>query len=213
MSKNKKKNIPIEESKDASEFYKINKDAVSRLVNASKESVPKVSDEEINRISGKKSKFHIPDIIKVVLIKWWFAGAVCFFFLFGLGTVIKQNVDLLFITGFALGMVTDLLTNNVLKHFEPYDRAWDKYMFITVRKFWSLFLNIIYNGVVFYGVVYLYGVVNRIINIIQNTDGELPLGVEPLMFGVFVLLIDMLFIFIRNTFIKILKDAKAANRR
>ncbi len=212
MSKKQSKNIPTEEKKDSSEYYKINKDAVSRLVNATAETAPQVSDEEILKVSGKKKKFKIPDLLKVMFFKWWFAGATCFFFYFGLGTVV-QGVEILIVLGAALGAVTDLLTNNVLKHFEPVDHAWDKYMFISVRKFWSIFLNVIYGGVILYIVIYIYGLINQAINTINGTDNTIPLGVEPLLFGLFVLLIDMFFILIKNTFKKIIADAKAGNRR
>ncbi len=213
MSKKKNKNVPVEEKKETSEYYKINKDAVSRLVNASKESAPKVSQDEIDKVSGKKTKFKIPDPIKVIFFKWWFAGATYFFFGFGLGTVVPSQIDLLIILGMALGAVTDLLTNNVLKHFEPYDRAWDKYMFISVRKFWSLFLNVIYGGVLLYIVIYIYNIINIVWNNIVNTEGQIYLKAEPLFFGVCVLGIDMLFILVKNVIKKIFEDAKAGNRR
>ncbi|MGN0387048.1 MAG: hypothetical protein ACI4EX_14340 [Lachnospiraceae bacterium] len=207
----KSKNQPSEK-KDAGSYYKINKDAVGRLVNASAETSPKVSDEEIAKVSGRK-KHRIPNPVKVLFIKWWFNGAICFFFYFGFGGIIKDQLDLLFIFGAALGMLTDLLTNNALKFLESSPRSNDKYMFVTVRKFWSIFLNLVYGYVCLYFVVYIYGIINFVLNRIGGSENEQILPVGPILFGVFYLIVDMIFILIKNTFKKIIEDAKTNSRR
>lgn len=211
MAKKKKNTLP-EERRDAGTYYKINKDAVNRLVNAGDGTAPEVSDEEIAKVSGRK-KHRIPNLVKVLFTKWWFNGAICFFFYLGLGTVIQNQLDLLFILGAALGMCTDLLTNNMLRFFEPEPGANDKYIFISVRKFWSIFFNLIYGYVCLYIVVYLYGLINVILNALMGTGEEPMLTVGPILFGLFYLLVDLLFIGIRNTFKKMIEDAKANSRR
>ena len=212
MSKKKKYTDPIEtpENEEGLELYKIKKDAVSRLVNASKESSPKVSDEEIAKYKGKK-KFAIPNTLKCLLIKWWFAGAFCFFFLWGLGTVL-EGWDLLFVFGAALGILTDLLTNNVLKFIEPEERANDKFMMVTLRKVWSLFINVPYAFLLLTCVYFTYGLLTLVYTSIPAFADQ-TFGVGPVLFGVFYVLYDMFFILIKNTFIKIFKDAMEKNRR
>ena len=80
MPNKKKKTLPgdvpqrtEDHGKSTSDFYDLKTEAVDKLVNASKDSVPKVSDEEIAKVSGKK-KFRIPNIVKVMFIKFWFHG-------------------------------------------------------------------------------------------------------------------------------------------
>ena len=210
---NTRKDIRQNESgKDTTKYYKINKDAVNRLVNASADTAPEVSDEEIARVSGRK-KFRIPNIIKVLFIKWWFNGAICFFFFFGFGTVITNQLDLLFVLGTAMGLLTDLLTNNVLKFLESSYGSNNKYMFVSVRKFWSIFLNLIYGYVCLYIVVYIYGVINLVLNSLSGTENEPILSVGPILFGVIYLIVDLIFILIKNTIKNIVADAKASSRR
>lgn len=211
MSKKKKKYtdpIATPENEEGQNLYKIKKGAVDRLVNASSGKAPEVSDEEIAKYRGKR-KFHIPDIVKVILLKWWFSGAICFFFYIGLGTVIGNQTDLLFVFGVALGALMDLLTNNVLKFIEPSERAYDKYMMVTVRKFWSLFINLLYGGAVLYVVIYLYNLINVVAIQITGIEDKIHVPVEPILFGILFMGVDMLLILIKNMFKKIIDDAKA----
>ena len=70
----------------------------------------------------KKYRTHrgimLPHWLKLLLIKMWFAGMVCYFFIWGLGVYISVTLDLLFITGLAMGAITDLLLNNLLRFME-----------------------------------------------------------------------------------------------
>ena len=71
----------------------------------------------------------------------------------------------------------------------------------------SLFLNIIYAFIVFAFVRQIYNLINIAAMSVTGKTDELFLGVEPLLFGLFYLIVDMLFITVRNTFKKIIKDA------
>jgi hypothetical protein len=42
---------------------------------------------------------------------------------------------------------------------------------------------------------------------VDMTSAEAMLGVEPILFGIFYLAFDMLFITIKNTFVKIFREA------
>ncbi len=210
MAKNKNK--VNESKKDTSGYYNLNKDAVERLVNATEENSPEISDEEIAKVSGRK-RFKIPNLIKILFIKWWFSGAICFFFFFGLGTVLSNQIDLLFVLGAALGILTDLLTNHMIIFIENSPGSNNKYLFVSVRKFWSVFLNLIYGYICLYIVVYIYGLINIGLNYMKGTEGEQILSVGPILFGVFYLIVDLIFIGIKNTFKRIIDDAKAKSRR
>ena len=123
------------------DYYNLKTDAVDRLLNA--KNAPEVSVKEINMYKGKAGKRVFPTWIKILGVKFWFGGAICYFFLWGLGLYLA-NLDLLVALAIGLGLCTDLLVNNLLKYFEPEKRIYDKWMMVTVRKWWSIFLNIIY---------------------------------------------------------------------
>ena len=110
--------------------YNLKSDAVEKLTGSD---APEYSEEELNRYRRKR-RFRLSDTAKVVFIKAWFAGAVCFFFLWGLGTYINSTIDVLFVLGVALGMVTDLLTNNVLRFIEKSPNQNDKWMMFPRKK-------------------------------------------------------------------------------
>ena len=205
-----KKNKQQDEEKSAASYYKLKTDAVERLVDA--ENAPEVSDTEIKKYTSKgKGKFHIPTWLKIVLVKFWFAGAICYFFLWGLGIYI-QGLDLMVALAMGLGVANDLMVNKLLRAFEPTEGAHDKWMMVTVRKFWSIFINVIYSGVVLYCVIQTYYMFNVILGVDPNAGAEQAesmLGVEPIMFGVLYMGFDLLLIKIKNTFIKIFRDAGA----
>lgn len=202
MAKNKKKQQ--DEEKTAASYYQLKTDAVDRLVNA--KDAPAVSEAVIRKYTSK-GKFHIPAWLKIVFIKFWFAGAACYFFLWGLGIYI-QGLDLMFALAVGLGIVNDLMVTKALRSLEPEPGEYDKWMMVTVREFWSIFINVIYAGVVLYCVFQTYYVINVLFGVDTNvTEAETMLGVEPIMFGLFYMGFDMLLITVKNTFIKIFRDA------
>ena len=207
VDKRNKNNRPDKEKEK--NYYDLKTEAVDRLVNANAENSPEVSLKEIERISGKK-RFKIPNVIKALFIKWWFNGAICFFFYLGFGTVISDPLDQIFVLGAAMGILTDLLTNHMLRFIERQDRENDRYMMVTVRKFWSLFVNIPYAFVVLGCVFYLYNVINVVMIRARGLEDTVALPVGPLLFGLFYLLIDLIFIAMKRLLTRILHDAKAS---
>lgn len=200
----KKKNNKPTEKPIAEDYYKLKVEAVEKLVNA--KDAPEVSDEEIRKYT-RRGRFQIPDWLKVVFVKFWFAGAICYFFLWGLGNYINR-LDLMVILAVGLGVATDLLVNHILRGMEPTDRAYDKWMFITVRKFWSLFLNMIYAGVLLFCVYQTYFGINTMLVGDVNTAESVPVAVEPILFGLFYMGFDLFFIMIKNGIKKIFRDAE-----
>ncbi|MDE7300104.1 MAG: hypothetical protein K2N94_15010 [Lachnospiraceae bacterium] len=189
----------------AENYYDLKIDAVDRLVNA--KSAPKVSEKEIRQYTSR-GRFHIPAWLKIVFVKFWFSGAICYFFLWGLGIYVS-GLDLMAILAIALGVSTDLMVNHLLHSFEPEKGAYDKWMMIPFRKFWTIFLNVIYAGVLLYCVIQLYGVINTILVGDVNEAQNVALGVGPFLFGIFYMGFDMLFVTIKNTMVKIIRDANA----
>jgi len=204
MAEKKKKT----EDRSAADYYKLNTGAVDRLVDT--KNAPEVSDAEIRKYTSKK-KWHIPMWLKIVFVKFWFAGAVCYFFLWGLGMYL-HGIDLMVVLAIGLGVVTDILVNRTLRHFEAEPGANDKWMMVTERKFWSIFLNVIYAGVLLYCVFRTYYAINMLMGVnpdVDATQEEAMLGVEPLLFGLLYMGFDMLLITIKKTLISIFRDAAA----
>ena len=191
--------------------YNLKSDAVDALVNADSEDIPEYSQEELNQYLSHKGK-GVPETIKILFIKAWFAGAVCFFFLWGLGTYIGSMIDMLFILGVALGIVTDLLVNNVLRFIEKEDGANDKFMMFPKKRTVNLFLNVFYSFVIVIAVYSLYNLINVIITTATGNPDAVPLGVEPILFGLFCMGFDMLFVTIKNVMKNVIDDAKEKAR-
>lgn len=188
------------------DYYELKTDAVDRLINA--KNAPVVSEKEIKQYkSGWKRT--IPTWVKILFVKFWFGGAICYFFIWGLGMYL-QNLDLLAALAIGLGACTDLLVNNLLKFLEPEKGDYDKWMMVTVRKFWSIFLNVLYAAVLLFFIVQTYEVVNKLITGTTAANAEyVAVPVEPLLFGLLYMGYDMLFIFIKNMVKKAFRDAEA----
>ena len=136
-----KKAAPVrDEKRAAADYYRLNTKAVEDLVTADESNSPPVSEEELRRYqSGPKVK--MSQWLKVLLIKAWFAAAVCFFFIWGLGTYLPHVVDQIVITGIALGFVIDLLVNNLLRFMEKTPGENARWILVGVKGFLSLPLN------------------------------------------------------------------------
>lgn len=205
----KKQNGKPDISKEAN-YYRLKTKAVKDLVEADESNSPEVSEEELGKYrSGPK--FKLADWIKILILKWWFAGAVCFFFIWGLSGYMGNMLDTLFVTGIAMGIVTDLLTNNALHFLEPTPGAYDRYIMVTNRGYISFFLNILYAFVVLFFVYCIYAVINYTVIRITGNPDTVPLGVGPILFGAFYLAVDMLLIKCKHTLIDIVRKAKKVN--
>lgn len=206
MSKKKNRSVKENVEKEV-DYYSLKTDAVRDLVEANESNSPKVSEEELKKYTSGH-KFNIPEWVKMLFIKFWFAGAVCFFFIWGLSIYMADMLDTLVVTGLALGFVTDILTNNALRFMEKTKGGNDKYIMVTKRGYASLFLNILYAGVVLFFVYTAYNVINMLITLAAVGAEVNPLGVEPLLFGLLYMCFDQLFITMKHIFIKIISDAK-----
>ena len=193
MAKNKK-NSPRNTEKDK-DYYKLNTKAVDRLVNAHKMEAPqgkRLRDPAKQYRSGFLDR--VPAPVKALFVKFWFNGAVCYFIFWGLGMYISDFLDMIVVLSIVLGMITDLLTNNALRFVETLPGENDKWMMFPKKKFWTFFANILYALLVLYCVIMLYE--------------TLKINVEPILFGIFYMLFDILFICMKNLMKTIINDAK-----
>ena len=72
-------------------------------------------------------------------------------------------------------------------------------------------LTMRFAGGVLLAVIWIYNVINVIINAIAGTETVTYFGVEPIFFGFLYMCVDILFIKIKNTAASIMADAKNKN--
>lgn len=170
---------------------------------------------------GKQKKFdpyktdflgRIPTWIKALFIKFWFAAAVCYFIVWGLS--IGDTLDSLALTGIVMGLVVEMLVNPVFRFMETDEKEYNAYMMFPFpfKAYWTFFTNIIYYVVVLVCVNYLYYGLNTIIILATGTENTIPVGVEPLLFGVFTVIADMFFIGIKDLIVYLVKRHKNKKR-
>ena len=207
MSKKRKNQPEKPEIEKQTDYYKLKTEAVRDLVTANEENSPAVSEEELRAYrSGPKMK--VANWVKMLFIKAWFAGAVCYFFFWGLGGLLPSVLDQLVVTGLALGIVTDLMTNPVLRFFEKTKGENARWMMVTRKTYSGLFLNILYAYLVLFLVFTLYNVINMAaIRLLGLPGDQVVLGVEPILFGVFCLGIDLLLIKMKHMVSGMIQDA------
>ena len=205
MSRNSKKSVKPEKS--ASEYYKLHTQAVDDLIHANVENSPKVPEEELRKYRSGLSKYKAADWVKIIFAKFWFPAAVCYYMVWGLSTYVYATLDLLFVTGIALGVVTDLLTNNLLRYFADTEGANDIWIMFPKKKFWTFPLNILYAWIVLFFVFVIYGLINTIGHAAGAAEDTVVLGVEPILFGLFYVIVDLLFLGAKHLLSRIFADA------
>ena len=207
LKKNKQPNQDREDARAASDYYQLHTKAVDDLVNADESNSPAVSEEELYKYRSKH-KLKLPMWLKVILIKAWFYGAVCFFFMWGLGTYVRDQLDLFAITAIALGMVTDLLVNTIFRYFAETEGANDRWMMFPKKGLPSFFWNILYAFVVLFLVATLYNILNIALLAASGEKDKVVLGVEPVLFGLFYMGVDMGLIEMKRLLFRIVSEAR-----
>ncbi len=203
--------------------YDLKSSAVEDLLSAFKE------EEEVNKNSVHKKyipkenneqEFNpykidklakIPTWIKVFFVKVWVAGAICYFCLWGLGAQVYDILDRLILTAVITGIVVDFMLNPAFLYFESDKKEYHKYMLIPVpaKQLWSLPINIIVSIIEILIIFWIYSSINIMYNKINNKpDDYIFLGVEPILYGLLFLIIDMAIISIKNLLVKVIKKNK-----
>lgn len=209
MSKRNPQKAEPSPEKDASAYYRLNTKAVDDLVSADASNSPPVSAEELEKYHSH-GKLKIPRALKLLFIKFWFPAAVCFFFLWGLSPYVGNTLDLLVITALALGFVTDLLTNNVLRFIARTEGENNKWMMFPQKGFITLPLNLLYAGLLLFLVFHAYNAGNLLlIRLSGAAEDAVPLGVEPILFGLLYLAFDLILLGMKRLLRSIVEDAKA----
>lgn len=194
-------------------YYELKTDAVNRLVNADSLPRPKLTSDPAKNFRSKGFLDKIPSWVKALFIKFWFNGAVCFFIFWGLGMYITDPLDMIVVFGVVLGIVTDILVNNTFRFLEYYPGQNSRWMMFPKKKLWTFFANILYASLILFCVFMLYNGVNLMFQELPGKEGTITLGVEPVLFGLLYLAIDMFFISIKNMMVSIIEDAIEKNKK
>lgn len=144
-----------------------NKDQTNQNEELMKSSNADEDNGIVDKKTLKKYRIHwynrIPYPVKALFIKYWFFGLVYFLFMNGLGSLpvfqggsqfSMMTLVLILITGIACGVFDDLLVYNILDVIEDYPGQKDSFVIFKSRKFYSIFVNVVYG--VFLCIVSLY---------------------------------------------------------
>ena len=208
----KNKQPPREPDKSASEYYKLNVTAVEDLVTADVTNSPKVDKKELRKYQSGP-RVNVADWVKAVFLKAWLGGMACFFFLWGLGTYLPSWLDQLFVLGLALGFIKDLIENSIFRFWAKTPGANDHWMMFPKKNFLFLPFNVLYAYLLLFCVVKTYDTINAVLIGVTGAEGTVPLGVGPILFGLFAAGWELLFIALKRLGQRMLRDAKESAGR
>lgn len=157
----------------------------------------------------------IPYWIKALFIKWWFFGVIYFFFVMGLSAIIGNEnftaVIQIIIIGFAFGVITDLMTNNVLEMVESNKRESRYWAMWAGHKYYIFIVNVVYG--------FALGVATSLVcaqftTLIDNATGSVNYWFrEPCTFALVALAIDMACIGIKDLIVYLIVGRKAPKEK
>lgn len=201
----RRKSTEAPEESRVPDYSDLKRQAVEDLVTASPENSPPVSRQELKKYHAAP-RIKVADWIKAIVLKFWMAGVICYFFVWGLSTFSLNQWDLLLILAAALGMATNLLTNNILRFIARDEGVYDRWMMFPGKSFWFLPLDIVYAAVLVLCTVMTYNGINTIAA--GGAAGAAPaVGVEPILFGVLTTAWDFLFLWMKRLGKQIVSDA------
>jgi hypothetical protein len=147
----------------------------------------------------------IPYNIKTYILKFWFAGAVYYFAGWGIYSEQFDSFDETVLVGLVLGIVLDLLVNNILRFIETDKDKADIYLVSRKKKFYSIFISVFYGIILSVLIGYTYHFLNLgIINLFNKPD-KIYIGGEPFGFGLLFVLYDYIILLFINLIRKLLK--------
>jgi hypothetical protein len=136
---------------------------------------------------------------KALFVRFWFAGAVFYFIGWGLAVGSRDQLDLTVVLGLVHGMVTELIVNRVLVFIE-HDGENRRFILCYSKKFFSFPVNIVFGIICAFLVAYTYSIVNLLaMRSGLAAEGYIFVGAEPLLYGLLFVMLEMMFIGMKNT--------------
>ncbi len=223
MAKKKK----YEKETNIENYYDLKKDKIDELVSALKgeetasekpisTNIAEITGEAETQKGKKAKEFDpykrdklqfLPVWLKALFIKWWFAGCVCFFIMWGIGL---QGENAVLLVGVVLGVIVDVLVNPIFRMIDSDKNQFNAYIMFPFpfKAYWTFFANLAYYVAVAFVVMFGYLGVNALINVISGTVNKYYVGVEPLLFATFTLIADMAFIGLKDLIVWLVKRHK-----
>lgn len=192
--------------RDASSYYQLKKQAVEDLVTANEENSPPVSAAELKKYRTGP-KIRMSDWVKAILIKFWIAGMICYFFIWGISTIAINPWDQLLVIGIALGLATNLMTNNIYRFIAKTPGTYDRWMMFPGKKLYFLPLDVVYAILLTACTIMTYNGINLLAAGGSEQAGT-AIGVEPILFGIIITAWDLVFLGCKRLAGRILQDAK-----
>ena len=190
-----------EREKTAAEYYELKTDAVNELINANVTNTKEVSSRELRKFRSKSLR-NLSENLKYFVLKWWFAGVVCWFFLIGLGSYGISTPDMVLIMGIVTGLLWDLPVNIFIR-LKAEKKDYDRFMMFPKTGVAAGILNAVYGVVLMVLTALVYTGVNAAI---QPAGGNLAVG--PILFGFFTAGWDWILLKAKMLAGRIIADAK-----
>lgn len=200
MADRKQKRAP---DKSAAEYYQLKSSAVDELINANVTNTPEIDPKELKKYRSRRVKY-FPDGLKFFLIKWWFAGVICWFFMIGLGNYGIATLDMMLIMGVVTGLVWDLPVN-ILIRMKAEKADFGRYMMFPKTGVIATVQNVFYGLVLVYLTAQTYAAVAMGLKALGS---DTILSVGPLFYGLFTAFWDWILLKFKKLGSSILADAK-----
>ena len=153
----------------------------------------------------------VPTWLTSILLKYWAAAAAVFFSVIGgldIGldysqtgedfyTSLAADVSTIIIIGLALALVMNYIVKPVVHMFNSSKENTHRYLLVNQKGFISFFIALAYNlglSIILYFITVFLGSKGLILNLFGDTN----YGIEPFTYGLCYLLVDMVFLTIKN---------------
>lgn len=149
---------------------------------------------------------------KIRFLKFWVAGVSYFLAFMTTEAALRSDIyDQILIMFLVMGLLTEYVTNKIIYHMDRPDQLTLYHLPFKANKernkIWSLLLTLLYVAIIIAGSLGLHVLVVEVFGYIGiPVLGELLLGVkngmDPITFGLYVVLLDLIWVLIRKTFTK-----------
>lgn len=130
--------------------------------------------------------------LKAALIKFWFYGAIYYFVGWGLFLASSDQLDVTMALGLVIGAANDLAIGRIFRSMESSRLEYHPYMMVRNISVAGFFCNIAYGVLLSFLVAYFYHFVNLAIIALRHLpETAIPLGAEPVLYGIVMMLFDI----------------------
>lgn len=164
----------------------------------------------------------IPSWIKILFLKYWAAGAAVFFFGVGgsfLGldyggfdnttdAIISYGVRFFVLLTIGLALVMNYIVKVIVRYMKTSRDNTYYYNMVNVKGFKGFLLNILYSLLCMVP-IFFFSIFVGVYGLLPNLFGDnYEWGLEPFSMGLFYIMTDFVFLFIKNSISGLIKKAK-----